>query len=144
MAFPTEMITMLGSTILGWGMTAWSKSMEMRAAREQLIIAKAEAQSQIYDKVRSSGDKGFHWTRRTIALMAAFFIIAWPKIVVVFWPDIPVVVSWTELTGGFWFFTDAKEVMIWKELGGLVITPLDTHLMMAIIGLFFGNQITKT
>jgi hypothetical protein len=34
-------------------------------------------------------------------------------------------------------------VVEWKQLKGLVITPLDTHLVSAIVGLYFGASIVK-
>jgi hypothetical protein len=95
------------------------------------------------DQARKFSNKGFQVTRRVIAIAAVAAIIVWPKIVPVFWPDISVWVSWTEVTNGFLFFTDPKSQVVWRELGGLVITPLDTQLLAAIVGMFFGNQISK-
>ena len=36
-----------------------------------------------------------------------------------------------------------KEITLDKEFFGVVITPLDTHLMSAIIGLYFGGSLVK-
>ena len=36
-----------------------------------------------------------------------------------------------------------KEIVLDKEFFGVVITPLDTHLMSAIIGLYFGGSLVK-
>ena len=38
-----------------------------------------------------------------------------------------------------------KDVMQWVPMAhkGIVITPLDTHLMSAIIGLYFGGSLVK-
>ena len=69
-----------------------------------------------------------------------FFIIAWPKLVPVLF-DTPVILTWTEFTQGFLFLIEKKEVLMDKEFLGLVITPLDTHLMSAIVGLYFGGSL---
>jgi hypothetical protein len=41
------------------------------------------------------------------------------------------------------FFTEGKELIKWQSLKGLVITPLDTHLLSAIVGLYFGASMVK-
>jgi hypothetical protein len=61
----------------------------------------------------------------------------------VFWPELPVVVGWTEWNPGFLFITEGEEQTVWQSLKGLVITPLDTHLVSAIIGLYFGASMVK-
>jgi hypothetical protein len=34
-------------------------------------------------------------------------------------------------------------MIIDREFAGIVITPLDTHLMSAIVGLYFGGSLVK-
>ena len=70
------------------------------------------------------------------------FIIVWPKIAPVFF-DTTVVLTWTEFTRGFLFLIESKEVVMDKSFNGLIITPLDTHLMSAIVGLYFGGSLVK-
>ena len=36
-----------------------------------------------------------------------------------------------------------KETMRWVAFNGLVITPLDTNLVSAIIGMYFGGSLVK-
>ena len=91
---------------------------------------------------RNYDNKGFQFTRRIIALTAVFFIIAWPKLVPVFF-DTSVYLTWTEFSRGFLFLVEQKEMTMDKEFFGVVITPLDTHLMSAIIGLYFGGSLVK-
>ena len=57
--------------------------------------------------------------------------------------DVGVVLTWTEFKGGFWFLIDKQEVYMDRLFNGVVITPLDTHLMSAIIGLYFGGSLVK-
>ena len=76
--------------------------------------------------------------------MAVFAVIVWPKAVAVFWPEIPVNVGYTEFNPGalFGLFEGSEEIK-WQSLKGLVITPLDTHLLSAIVGLYFGASMVK-
>ena len=136
-----ELITMLGSSVLGGVMTLWSKSMENKRQQTELMLQRSKQQETQTENARRM--VGFHWTRRILALGAFFFLCAWPKIVCVVWPEIPVWVSWTDVDPGFLFFKDAHEVISWKPMTGVVITPLDNSLMSAIIGFFLGNQVSK-
>ena len=88
-------------------------------------------------------DKGFAWTRRIIALVSVFAIVVLPKMVAVFYPDVDVTVGFTNWNPGFWFFRDGREVFEWITFQGLVITQLDTNLVSAIIGMYFGGSLVK-
>ena len=139
---PVEMITMLGSSLLGGFMSIWGQSIKAKQEEQKMLLARAETQMSFVEKARTYENKGFQWTRRIIALTAVFFIIAWPKLVPVLF-DTPVILTWTEFTQGFLFLIEKKEVLMDKEFLGLVITPLDTHLMSAIVGLYFGGSLVK-
>ena len=139
---PVEMITMLGSSLLGGVMTIWGQSIKAKQEEQKMLLARAETQMSFVEKARTYENKGFQWTRRIIALTAVFFIIAWPKLVPVLF-DVPVILTWTEFTNGFLFLIEKKEILLDREFLGLVITPLDTHLMSAIVGLYFGCSLVK-
>ena len=93
-------------------------------------------------KARRYENPGFQFTRRVIALTAVFFIIVWPKIVPVFF-DTAVFLTWTEFSRGFLFLIEQKEMLVDRKYAGVVITPMDTHLMASIIGLYFGGSLVK-
>ena len=139
---PVEMITMLGSSLLGGFMSIWGQSIKAKQDEQKLLLARADNQMKHIEKARTYENKGFQWTRRIIALTAVFFIIGWPKLVPVFF-DTSVYLTWTEFTRGFLFLIEQKEIVLDKEFFGVVITPLDTHLMSAIIGLYFGGSLGK-
>ena len=139
---PVEMITMLGSSLLGGFMSIWGPSIKAKQAEQKMLLARGKFQMEEIDKARRYDNKGFQWTRRIIALTAVFFIIAYPKLVPVFF-DTSVFLTWTEFTRGFFFLIESKEIVMDKEFFGVVITPLDTHLMSAIIGLYFGGSLVK-
>jgi len=139
---PVEMITMLGSSVLGGVMSIWSQSIKAKQDEQKMLLARADNQMKHIDKARTYENKGFQFTRRIIALTAVFFISAWPKLAPVFF-DTSVYLTWTEFSRGFLFLVEQKEITMDKEFFGVVITPLDTHLMSAIIGLYFGGSLVK-
>ena len=139
---PVEMITMLGSSVLGGVMSIWGQSIKAKQAEQKMLLARGKFQMQEIEKARTYDNKGFQWTRRIIALSAVFAIIVWPKMVPVFF-DTSVWITWTEISRGFLFLIEKKEIVMDKEFFGVVITPLDTHLMSAIIGLYFGGSLVK-
>lgn len=134
---------MLGSTVLGGVMSIWADSRKAKAEEQQLLITRGKFQLQAVEAARNVKDKGFQWTRRIIALTAVFSIVVLPKLVAVFAPDVSVTVGYTEFKPGFLFFTKDVEVFKWITFEGLVITQLDTNLVSAIIGMYFGGSLVK-
>ena len=141
---PFEMITMLGSTLLGGIMTVWSQSIKAKQAEQKMLIQRAEVQTEAFKEAREYENVGFQWTRRIIALTAVFAIVVLPKILPLVTPDAHVIVGYTEFKPGF-LFLEGKDVMKWVPMAhkGIVITPLDTNLVSAIIGLYFGGSLVK-
>ena len=137
---PFEMITMLGSTVLGGIMSIWSQSIKAKQQEQQMLIQRANTQTEAFKQAREYENVGFQWTRRIIALTAVFAIVLLPKLMPIFQPDVSVIVGYLEFKPGF-FFIPEKEIMKWITLSSnsLVITPLDTNLVSAIIGLYFGG-----
>ena len=142
MAIPFEIITMLGSTMLGGLMSVWSQSIKAKQAQQKMLMERAKFQAETVKDAREYDNAGFQWTRRIIALTAIFAIVVFPKVVAVFFPEVAVTVGYTEFSPGFMFIPE-KEVMQWKALQGLVITPLDTNLVGAIVGMYFGGSLVK-
>ena len=138
------MITMLGSTVLGGVMSIWSQSIKAKQAEQKMLLQRAEVQTAAFKEAREYENVGFQWTRRIIALTAIFAIIVLPKILPLVSPDAHVIVGYTEWKPGFLFF-EGKDVMQWVPMAhkGIVITPLDTNLVAAIIGLYFGGSLVK-
>ena len=139
---PVEMITMLGSSILGGVMTVWGQSIKAKQAEQKMLLARGKFQMEAIERARQYDNRGFQWTRRIIALTAVFFIIVWPKIVPVLF-DVSVFLTWTELSRGFFFLIEQKEMLVDRQFAGVVITPMDTHLMSAIVGLYFGGSLVR-
>jgi hypothetical protein len=141
--FPFEIITMLGSTLLSSVLSLWSQKIKAKQDEQKMLITRGEFQLKAVDAARNVQDKGFQWTRRIIALTSVFAIVVLPKLVAVFYPDVDVTVGYTLFQPGFLFFTDGREVFEWITFKGLVITQLDTNLVSAIIGMYFGGSLVK-
>ena len=144
MGIPFEMITMLGSTVLGGVMSIWSQSIKAKQAEQKMLLQRAEVQTAAFKEAREYENAGFQWTRRIIALTAIFAIVVLPKILPLIDPQAQVIVGYLEFKPGFLFF-EGKEVMQWIPMAarGIVITPLDTNLVAAITGLYFGGSLVK-
>mgnify|MGYP003624601234 FL=1 len=142
MGIPVELITILGSSVLGGVMSLWGQSIRAKQESQKLLMARGKFQMAAIEKARAYDNPGFQWTRRIIALTAIFSIVVWPKIAPVFF-DVPIALTWTEFSRGFWFLIEKKEIIMDREFTGIVITTLDTHLMSAIVGLYFGGSLVK-
>lgn len=138
---PLELITLLGSSIIGGLIKIWGASVHAKHQIHLMNIQALKVNASIIKDARQYENKGFQWTRRLIALTSVFFIIAFPKIVALFAPATPIFIGYPELSPGFFFFTSAITKIQWIQLSGVVITPLDTHLLSAIIGLYFGGSL---
>ena len=144
---PLELITMLGSTVLGGVMSVWGQSIKAKEAQQKMLMERASFNAKQVAMARDAGknDKHFAWTRRLIALSSVFAIIVLPKLVAVFYLEVSVIVGYTEIQAGFldFIFGPGEEMVKWKYAEGFVITPLDTHIVSAIVGLYFGAGFTK-
>lgn len=139
---PLETFTLLGSSFIGTASKLFALWMSAKKEEKLMQLQAMSARAKFVDQARRYNNPSFQWTRRVIALLAVFFVICFPKIVAVFYPSISVVVGYTELQKGF-IFCDPLAKTVWQSAHGLVITPLDTHLLAAIIGLYFGGSLAQ-
>ena len=143
MMFPFEIITMLGSTLISSLLSLWSQRIKAKQDEQKMLLERADFQLKAVDAARNVDNVGFQWTRRIIALSSIFAIIIFPKLVAVYYPDVDVTVGYTVFNPGFLFLTEGREVFEWITFKGLVITQLDTNLVSAIIGMYFGGSLVK-
>ena len=141
--FPFEIITMLGSTLISSLLSLWSQRIKAKQDEQKMLLQRADFQLKAVDAARNVDNVGFQWTRRIIALSSIFAIVILPKLVAVYYPDVDVTVGYTVFNPGFLFFTEGREVFEWITFQGLVITQLDTNLVSAIIGMYFGGSLVK-
>ena len=132
---PLEIITMLGSALMSSFMTIWGKKAEtqnkmMDLAMQQFQVTKA-------DTSEARANTKMEFTRRIIALSMVGAVFVLPAIAAIF-GLFPITYGWTEFDPGG-FFTVGRDVLKWITIqGGFVITPLHTHAVMSIIGMYFG------
>jgi hypothetical protein len=134
---------MLGSTLLSSLLSIWAQSRKAKEEQQKLLITRGEFEMKAIKAARDVKDKGFQWTRRIIALSAIFAIVVLPKLVAVYYPEVDVTVGFTNWRPGFWFLVESRERFEWITFQGLVITQLDTNLVSAIIGMYFGGSLVK-
>lgn len=144
LGIPLELVTMLGSGLLSGILSLMAASAKARQATLDMAIQRYKTEAGEREAIRRNTNPPFQMTRRIIALTAVFAIIVWPKIVAVLWPAVAVTVGYTEFNPGWLFgIIPGKEAIVWTTVHGLAITPLDTHLMSAIVGLYFGASVCK-
>ena len=141
MLLPPELITLFGSGLLGGFLKIWARAQDARREERLLHLHALNQHAKVVDQARRYDNRGFQWTRRIIALTATACVIALPKLAALFFPETAVHYGYPQLDQGFLFFTADAEKIHWVTHKGLIITPLDTHLLSAIIGLYFGGSL---
>ena len=140
---PMELISMLGSTLLGGAMSIMAQKAQAEADREKALMERAKFTARQTDKARKVTDPHTKHTRRWIALMCVFSIIVVPIVAPIF-TDINVIYQvTTEVDSGWWIFGSSYETTVWKEGTGIFITSLQSHTIFSIIGLYFGGSLTR-
>lgn len=147
-----ELINAIGSLVGGGLLTIWSQGIKDRAEREKLALEAAHQRHQATNASQSAarefkGDKGFHFTRRAIALLIVISAITFPIVLPAFIRDITIVIGYYDTIRGFWPWSSTYETINWIAIGSglrpIVISPVTNNILITIIGMFFGNQMTK-
>ena len=142
--FPIELISMLVSTVLGGVLSIMAQKTKDKAEEQKMLMQRAQFQSEQFDKAREVTDSFTKNTRRWIALLCVVAIIVLPKLAPFIDPSLPIYVGYTEtIQQGWWIFATDMDMTKWKPMSGLVITPLDTHVVSSIIGLYFGGSLVR-
>tara|TARA_A100000172_G_scaffold71157_1_gene51663 strand:- start:367 stop:804 length:438 start_codon:yes stop_codon:yes gene_type:complete len=144
MGIPMELLSMGASTIIGGALSIMAQKAQDKADEQKSLMARAGFQAAQFDKARNVQDPFTKNTRRWIALMCVMAIIVLPKLAPFIDPSLNIFVGYTEaVSSGFWIFSSSTDMTLWKPLDGLVITPLDTHVVSSIIGLYFGGSLVR-
>lgn len=114
------------------------KIMDAKAAAQEKLFAALNKDS--YERA-SLGTEGYRFTRRTIALTVTFAVILLPKLAAL--AGLPVTYGSTEEVSYLWGLFGNSASTVWYTVGGIPITPLDTHGFAAIVGLYFGHGGTR-
>ena len=140
---PMELISMLGSTVLGGVMSIMAQKGQAEQERQKMLMQRADFAAKQTDKARAVSDPHTKHTRRWIALMCVFSIIVVPIVAPIF-TDVNVIYQIvTEADSGWWIFGSSYETSVWKEGNSIFITNLQSHTIFSIIGLYFGGSLTR-
>jgi len=136
---------MLASTILGGVLSIMAQKSQAEADKQKMFMQRAEFSAKQIDKARNVTDQFTKNTRRYIALIAVVSILVIPKLAPFINPDLTIYVGYTEeVMQGWWIFASSTDMTQWKPMtGALFITPLDTHVVSSIIGLYFGGSLVR-
>jgi len=127
---PFEVLTMLGSAMVGGVL----KIMDQKAEREARMLDAMHKS----DAVRiQDTNPHMQWTRRTIALTVVFAVMVLPKLGAL--AGLPVVYGGASESSWLWGLFGSSTT-VWYTVGGMPITPSDTHALAAVIGLYFGGR----
>ena len=135
---PTEVVSMVGSTILGGVMTMWSQAAKDKQDQFKMMM---QQNKQIEDSIQSARDNKdpfSAWTRRIIALTMIFgslaIIFAAPLMETV--TNVPV-----ERQEGFkfLFFDFTHTVTEYVQLKGFVVPEWLHIVVLNIVGFYFGS-----
>jgi hypothetical protein len=142
--FPIELISMLVSTVLGGVLSIMAQKGKDKADEQKMLMQRAGFASKQADKARAVDDPFTKNTRRWIALICVVAILVLPKLAPFIDPSMPIYVGYTEaVMQGWWIFASSTDITQWKPMTGLVITPLDTHVVSSIVGLYFGGSLVR-
>tara|TARA_R110000796_G_scaffold24798_5_gene70392 strand:- start:698 stop:1132 length:435 start_codon:yes stop_codon:yes gene_type:complete len=142
--FPIELISMLVSTVLGGVLSIMAQKGKDKADEQKMLMQRAGFASKQADKARAVDDPFTKNTRRWIALICVVAILVLPKLAPFIDSSMPIYVGYTEaVMQGWWIFASSTDVTQWKPMTGLVITPLDTHVVSSIVGLYFGGSLVR-
>jgi len=141
---PMELISMLVSTVLGGVLSIIAQKGKDKADEQKMLMQRANFDAKQKDKARDVQDSFTKNTRRWIALICVVAIIVLPKLAPFIDSSMPIYVGYTEaVMQGWWIFASSTDITQWKPMTGLVITPLDTHVVSSIIGLYFGGSLVR-
>jgi len=140
---PMELISMLGSTVLGGVMSIMAQKGQAEAERQKMLMQRAGFAAKQTDKARDVKDAHTKHTRRWIALMCVFSIIVVPIVAPIF-TDVNVAYQIvTEMESGWWIFGSSYETSYFEQGNSVFITNLQSHTIFSIIGLYFGGSLTR-
>jgi hypothetical protein len=138
--FTPEIITLLGSSILGGALKLWSKSMENQRHLLDIAITKGNAADNSHDK---GAARGGPMARRFIVVVCMFTVFLAPFVLAAWFPSVPIFYAYSEAGRGFWFLIPSIESMRFVRLDGFVLLPIHTQMASAIAGFYFGAGIVK-
>lgn len=142
LGIPVEIFTALSSAAITFIGSIIAIRAKAKADEHMLLMEKLTAQREAYQEAREFNTREAKWSRRIVTFAATFAILIWPAFAPLV--GLEIVTGWTEIQGGFWPFSSPKPKMVWHTVsGGIVLTPLHTHTLSAIVGFYFGSSVAE-
>jgi len=120
---------------------AISMYMDNKRHMHAALTGQLEAERDERKSIRASVSKGFAWTRRIIALSVVGAYVG-PKIWALAYgdPRMPMAYCYYQTKGLLFNLFSKSPALACQELPIISVTPLDSHLLFAVVGLYFGAQ----
>ena len=132
----------MGSAVVSGVLSLMAANQKDKRAQMDMMLGNMRMQGDLVQEARSDSSQRSGRIRGFIAIVGLLAVVVLPKVVPIIAPWMDVWVGWTQWNPGF-LFIEGREVFTWKAMNGLVITPLDTHLVSSIIGFYLGGALTK-
>lgn len=129
---PLEILTMGSSAVLG----GFLKAMDRRAERDLRLVdaLNKDARERLIQDVPQS----IQWTRRAMALIIVLSVMVLPKIAALMGYEVNYGTAGEQSL--LWGLFGSSPHVEWYIAGGVPITPMDTHSLAAVVGLYFGGR----
>jgi hypothetical protein len=137
-----EVITLLGSTVIGGVLKIWGMKQQSQAARDKQLMDAYTAQTLATSAARNDVEQheGLSWARKVVIIMVTFSVFLLPLIAAVCY-NIPINYIYEEtIKGGI--FSHTRTVMTAIRVEGVAILPYMVQTMLSISGVLFGSWIT--
>lgn len=138
----TNLLPLLGGGIFGALMTLWSNAQKDKADAHLRMLEVFDRREGSIKNSNETAEKsnGFAFTRRIIALSLISVLVG------TFWMQGTVTVPITVQEGGSYFFglwDTRADVLTYETLKAPLVLPEVLQSCQAIIGVYFGNSMTK-
>jgi hypothetical protein len=144
---PLEFIITIITTILGWWMKKSILDREIEREEREANRDHGIEQDKIYQNARQFGASNawFQAVQLIVCMMIIFFVVVFPKLVVLWKPELGVAVSYIEhLKSWVPVVGQDQEYLKWIVMNnGILITPLDTTLCTSVGGFLLGNSMAS-
>jgi len=137
-----QLITMLGSGVLGAVLKLWTQHQADKAENQKLLIEGLQAKHDIVHQVREFNTPQANYMRKFLVfciLGMAVFILVYPPI----FGEHTVIPVETTKGFKFLFFDFTKQATEWVQLTGVVNPPWLSECIMAIFGFYLGSNGVK-
>ena len=130
-----EVLTFIGTYVLKAFQNYTVDKSEQRKMELELMLRTQNVVTET--RQAHSTNKLLAITAAVLAMTGFFAVVLLPKLIFLFQPDVNVIYAYLETKN--YLFSSGLSKMMFKAVNGVLISPIDTHLVAAISGLYFGS-----